>query len=746
MTGSGSKQETIYFYGTGSSNIVITNSDMIGGRGWNISNIQNLILTSDSQASGTAYSFYIHDSVTGLVLVDEITSTNHSGANAAIWLLNGAYTAGSYLKNSSVTGSNGAGSIYLDGISNLDVSDTSVTNSTGTGFLVRNTSHDITFTNCTSTNSTSYGFWAQNGSYNVAYDHCRATGGGSDGFGVIDSSGVSHDITYNYCISDNNGNKASTSDGDGFTSHLNNYNIFFNYCISYNNTSAGYAMWGTSSGHIYNSIAHNNAGNWSLEGGGKLDQVRGGFAFSLSGSNPTVGTGWSVKNSIGSNNYPREIRQSSGDHTNHWSIFDYNLYNPADINRFASIDDGVTNNDINYSNWIGYGIDDEHGPENSNPLFINTAISNFQLQSTSPAIDAGTDVSLTSDYAGNPIYGAPDIGAYEYQPPHTMGDDEVTTSAAVRVYGDEKFRNKTAPAGGTTADLSITIPDTDRTEWLDAEISVWNNTGTRKKTWTESSSVSGLTNTVHTIGDLDANKYYNVSVDDTLGQNIQGDDCTNGICKANAQGKITFTYTGTYSEHEFNVEEKTTSSAKAEKPKIEIKNQDDKKVKKDKTIETKEERMTLKGEDQDLASGTIKIYKNNKLWKTITATASGVWKKTLKLGDSFSGWIKVRQYDKYGILLSTDKAKIEVDNEKPKFTSFDLPWRATREITKLTWEAKDNENVKKYKIYLGGRIYQTKFNSFQIPREVPTGLQKIKVRVYDEVGNTNIKEGYIWVK
>jgi hypothetical protein len=39
----------------------------------------------------------------------------------------------------------------------------------------------------------------------------------------------------------------------------------------------------------------------------------------------------------------------------------------------------------------------------------------FTLQATSPCINAGTDVNITTDYAGNPIVGAPDIGAYEFQ-------------------------------------------------------------------------------------------------------------------------------------------------------------------------------------------------------------------------------------------------------------------------------------------------------------------------------------------
>jgi hypothetical protein len=54
-----------------------------------------------------------------------------------------------------------------------------------------------------------------------------------------------------------------------------------------------------------------------------------------------------------------------------------------------------------------------------NPLFVNAIKTNapnvdFHLQSSSPAINKGINVSLTQDYSGNPIVGLPDIGAYEY--------------------------------------------------------------------------------------------------------------------------------------------------------------------------------------------------------------------------------------------------------------------------------------------------------------------------------------------
>ena len=65
--------------------------------------------------------------------------------------------------------------------------------------------------------------------------------------------------------------------------------------------------------------------------------------------------------------------------------------------------------------WQGAGFD--VGSSFSDPLFVSS--SNFKLVPASPAINAGTNVSLTSDYLGNPIVGVPDIGAYEFQAPAT---------------------------------------------------------------------------------------------------------------------------------------------------------------------------------------------------------------------------------------------------------------------------------------------------------------------------------------
>jgi hypothetical protein len=74
---------------------------------------------------------------------------------------------------------------------------------------------------------------------------------------------------------------------------------------------------------------------------------------------------------------------------------------------------------ISWTRTLGH---DTHGAgPNTNPRFINSGRSyskdlDFALQSTSPAINKGANVGLSTDYTGNPISGIPDIGAYEYQP------------------------------------------------------------------------------------------------------------------------------------------------------------------------------------------------------------------------------------------------------------------------------------------------------------------------------------------
>jgi hypothetical protein len=189
----------------------------------------------------------------------------------------------------------------------------------------------------------------------------------------------------------------------------------------------------------------------------------------------------------------------------------------------------------------------------SDKSYVGTAAGNgtYTLLATSTAIDFATTTSnaqavLPYDFLGNARYGIPDPGAYEYQPLYTMGTHNVATSSVVRVYGDEKWRVKTATTSSGTAAMSLSLSGSDTSQWVDIAISLWNTTGTYHKTWTETSSSTGLTNTVHIIGGLGANALFQVKVDNVVGQDMTGASCTAGVCTSNGSGQITFTYTGTY--------------------------------------------------------------------------------------------------------------------------------------------------------------------------------------------------------
>jgi hypothetical protein len=83
-------------------------------------------------------------------------------------------------------------------------------------------------------------------------------------------------------------------------------------------------------------------------------------------------------------------------------------------NTFSS---GVGNNI--YQNTCSDSALSGVGNIGANPIFIDAANGNFQLQSNSPCINWGNNsvVSNTTDLAGNPriVEGVVDMGAYEYQ-------------------------------------------------------------------------------------------------------------------------------------------------------------------------------------------------------------------------------------------------------------------------------------------------------------------------------------------
>jgi hypothetical protein len=217
----------------------------------------------------------------------------------------------------------------------------------------------------------------------------------------------------------------------------------------------------------------------------------------------------------------------------------------------------------------------------SDPLFQTGT---YIPDPTSPAIDSGTDVSLTTDYAGNPIYGTPDIGAYEYQPPYTVGSNAIPQTGSVRIYSNGKYR---ALVATTTADTIATsnfsvVPagggyyTASTSAFMDLNINTWETAGDKNKSWTATSTEGAgnthATSTVYTIGDLAPDSYYTFKIDNTATttaitgygattcQTSYGNG-TNLTCLSDSSGIVQFTYSGGYSTHTFELEKDITSPA-----------------------------------------------------------------------------------------------------------------------------------------------------------------------------------------
>jgi hypothetical protein len=214
--------------------------------------------------------------------------------------------------------------------------------------------------------------------------------------GIVTSrAGTGNVIRYNKSY--NNGRDPSTMRGTGIMIDENSNGEQVYYNIVYGNTSSGISTSGDDT-LIYNNVMYNNA--------------LGIFLF-CSGITRDSSANSRIKNNIivanGSQSYAKVRSQAVASGGN---VFDYNIYFGSAKERPFSWDSGGPPADDH--TWAQWQV---HNPEAhslvSDPLLVNATGGDFRLQSTSPAIDAGTSVALEQDYEGKLITGNPDIGAIE---------------------------------------------------------------------------------------------------------------------------------------------------------------------------------------------------------------------------------------------------------------------------------------------------------------------------------------------
>jgi hypothetical protein len=529
----------------------ITNSTFTGsitiGTGSNIT-INNIPSTAGMSLSNITTGTISNATSTGVISVSTGSNITINNIPSTAGISLSGVTTGTV---SNVVGSGGATGFYFTNSSDITVNDSSMTGSSAYGafqagsFAGGAPSHDITYNRVTANNNSGIGFVAQDTSYNITYNNCRADNNGSLGFAPLASA---NNVTYWRSEASYNGIINNTSNGGGFLPHDSVTNIKCYYCITHHNYNEGYGDVSNGINAFYNLVSYSN--------GNAVGDVFNGSTVTTASIrannyyNKHGGGNLTLQNGIfGGNGKPREILNT----TPATAIFNYNLYKPLDDNNFYN-----TANDANNKSWATYHLTNETNSQNTDPLFTNgtgsySTSTDFQLSALSPAIDTGTTASwmtsTTTDFSGNPIYGTPDIGAYEYQPPFTLGTSLVDPTGNIRIYGDKKYRYTTATSSTMRANFSVAPREgswsysasTTRPEWLNISNITWNTSGTYSKAWTASSTTA--TTTVFTIGDLRPNANYTIAVDGLASTTQQ----------SNGSGVITYTYTGGYSTHTFTV-------------------------------------------------------------------------------------------------------------------------------------------------------------------------------------------------
>jgi hypothetical protein len=199
---------------------------------------------------------------------------------------------------------------------------------------------------------------------NVAYGTADPVGVDGNGFGF--EKGCKGNLIENNVSRDNVGNGYVCGTGQDNT---------FQYNIAYGNGKSGFSCISSTGYSFYNNVSYDNAEHGFTWG----DQVTA-----------------TAKNNISTANTEDGIEAGT-------------LVDTIDHTYNLSWGNGG-------DNWGGgaeltKGVTDVE----ADPLFRDAAGGFFQVKSTSPAIDAGADVSLTRDVRGRRVpNGIPDIGAYEH--------------------------------------------------------------------------------------------------------------------------------------------------------------------------------------------------------------------------------------------------------------------------------------------------------------------------------------------
>lgn len=377
---------------------------------------------------------------------------------------------------------------------------------------------------------------------------------------------------------------------------------------------------------------------------------------------------------------------------------------------------------------------DTHSLE-SNPLFTDYAGADYSLQPLSPAIDAGTNLYLTTDYAGNSIYGNPDLGAYEYQPPYTIGTDNIPATGSIRIYSDGKYRLASATSTTNASSLTVT-PITGSwlattTNYMDITVNTWNTSGDYSKQWTATSiedTFSTLaTSTLYTVGDLNPYSQYTLSIDSVASSAVtDNSQCTDGVCIADSNGDISFVYTGGYSTHIFSLDDITAPSL-TETTSVDAYTTD---TTPSYTFSSDESGTINYG--GSCSSGTTSINANSDTTITFSTLADGTYTDCgISVTDAASN-----------TSATTTLSSFTVDTANPSVSASTPTGGITDRTPTFTWSGSDDTSgISAYELYIDGSSYTTTANtSIDVSGNLACGAHTWYVIATDNTSNTTTSD------
>lgn len=364
-----------------------------------VSNVSTGTVVTNVTSTGGNYGVY----ATGGSTV-EISNTTITGAASGLIFLNVA--GANILSNTTITGVTTGNAVNIDG-SAVTASDITIQNATGAtsiGFKVYGAS-TVSLTNFNIDTCGTTGIY-QTASAALTLSSGTVQNCGEDGVSANGTGSVT--ATNVRCTA--NGSNGGAADGDGFTAH-DTSTLNLNYCIADKNQKAGLAVVGSSTGTIKNCSFYDNYDATVTDDYGII-------------INTTGATSWTVRNTI-TKNHRYEIYIAAG-------AVAAGLTLDSDYNCFDDSRGGTAfhynGTDYNFADYQTNSSQDANSI-NDDPLFESADSAVFRLTAESPCIDAGTDVSLTTDFDGVavPYSSAPDIGAFEHHDSFVYGKGRLKT-------------------------------------------------------------------------------------------------------------------------------------------------------------------------------------------------------------------------------------------------------------------------------------------------------------------------------